>query len=181
MSSWLNSFITLVSTFLGGYLVLKGQQATRVFQAERDDRQLLRDSAQSVFEEISSIRDRQFPSVLSVVQHFNEENRDIRGEILPFPKIAKLKSLLAVYFPSILQTLVDFEEQSNNGVDEKKLDFKEIGKTEKYVVTRLVIRSSELTDALNQIEIQLLQHIADMPILVRKRKGLLHRVFLFLD
>lgn len=169
MADWLSAFLGLAGTAIGASLVFHSQQAARLFQARRDDQQIFRDRAQSVFAEVAIIRSGQIPSILSMIERIAEEDRGKRKDMLPFPDVARLRAILGVYFPKIFVVISDFEEATRNEYRNPSdpLDFKDISATEQKLFLITVIVSQKLTVALNEVEEQLFAELKHLPDLTR--------------
>lgn len=158
MPIWLAPIIGLIGTLVGGYLILRGQRATREFQAIRDDRQMLRDRAQDLFDEITEVKNAALPSAISMMIHYAEANTELRKPIMPMPTIAKMKSLIAVYFPELLPMIREHEDITRK-LGEKasaEINLNDTQKIEGWIMANSYSNSQRIMSLMTDIESSLL-------------------------
>ncbi|QUL38934.1 hypothetical protein [Erythrobacter sp. JK5] len=95
---------TLAASFVSPFY----QRAHEKWKAEREDQAILRDKAEELFDEIDSYVSGYQQASVSAVARLKDETVEVRG----IPDLARIRSITAIYFPSAMPLVEDFEKQN---------------------------------------------------------------------
>lgn len=104
----------IVSTLIGGLLALAGafigpflQRKHDRWMANRDDRRLLRDKAQELFDELDRVVLESRRASMSAVARLQDKT----AENVPVPDLGRVRAIAAIYFPTSLELIEAYEER----------------------------------------------------------------------
>ena len=106
----------ILQTLIGGLLALGGAMIGPFFQrrherwrAEREDRHLLRDKAQELFDELDRVIKESQAASLSAALKLKGDN----VESTAVPDLGRIRAIAIIYFPSSLALIENFEAELN--------------------------------------------------------------------
>lgn len=102
----------ILQTLIGGMLALGGALIGPFFQrkherwrAEREDRHLLRDKAQELFDELDRVIKESQAASISAVSRLKDDS----VALIPVPDLGRIRAIAAIYFPSSLGLIENLE------------------------------------------------------------------------
>lgn len=115
---------------LGGLLTLGGSTAGPFFQnrqqrfdAKRQDLAILRDRAQDIFDEIDIVVRKSQLASISALQSLADRHGNQPEVPEPVADLGRLRGLVAIYYPSALPILTQFELQNVNLLESVQKEF----------------------------------------------------------
>ena len=104
----------VLQTLLGGLLAIAGAIAGPHLQrrhdrwtARREDEQLIRNKAQELFEELDRLSHESAKASVRAMEKLKDDSLDS----IPVPQLGQARAIAALYFPSSLKLIEDFEEK----------------------------------------------------------------------
>ena len=111
-ASVLAAIVGVVGALGGAFIGPFFQRKHERWVAKRADEQLLREKAQELFDELDRVAHAAAASTTRTLERLNKKDL----EIIPFPDLGRIRAVAALYFPSTLPRIEQFETQYGEGL-----------------------------------------------------------------